>query len=176
MLLFLRGCRISRMNKATDIYAKAEAELSDIDSQIAALEKRRVELRHFVELGRRLFGADSSDSSKLLLAIESAKTVAVNPPARRMIFRRDTSMKSRIHEIARRVVAEHGPTHTRDLIPFIEAEGVEITGSDKMVTVSVILSRSEDFKADRSVGWTLVNQPHKEVTPQDVAASEGSDL
>ena len=54
------------MDQGQDIYAKAFAELTGIDAEIAALEKRRMALRQFVELGQRLFashGQPTSDAS-----------------------------------------------------------------------------------------------------------------
>lgn len=51
-------------------------------------------------------------------------------------------------------------------------ESNALTGSDKPTTVSVILSRSEEFVSDRSRGWSLA--PQEEKTPQDAATSEGS--
>lgn len=78
-------------------------------------------------------------------------------------------MKARVLDLSRNAINMHGPLHTTQLVELIEQTGLEITGKDKNITVSVILSRSDDFVADRSRGWSLA-----EKNPQDVAASAGS--
>lgn len=79
-------------------------------------------------------------------------------------------MKARVLELSRGLILTHGPLHTGQLVTMIEAEGQPITGKDKNTTVSVILSRSDEFVSDRSRGWSLA----VEKTPGDVAASPGS--
>jgi hypothetical protein len=59
---------------------------------------------------------------------------------------------------------------TVQLVEAIEATGLTITGKDKNVTVSVILSRSDEFVSDRTRGWSLI----AEKTPADAATSPGS--
>lgn len=54
-------------------------------------------------------------------------------------------------------------------------ERPDITGADKNVTVSVILSRSDKFVADLAIGWSHASI-QKEETPEDAATSQGSDL
>ena len=84
---------------------------------------------------------------------------------------RDGSMKSRVLEISEALIKRAGPIPTKALVDRLEANGLEIGGSDKVLTVSVILSRSDRFKADRSLGWTLAEPKEN---PQDVGASAGS--
>jgi hypothetical protein len=87
--------------------------------------------------------------------------------------RREASLKARVLALSKQAIQKAGPLSTRELLALIESAGVEVTGADKPTTVSVILSRSDEFKSDRTVGWTLVD-PQKELTPQDVGASAGS--
>lgn len=158
-----------------DIYAKAEAELTNIDSQLAKLERRRDELRQFVELGRRLYAGTGSERRPTGTAIRIPRrrlAEDAEPPSQAGAFiqrARELSLKASVLQLSEQAISERGPTHTRELIDYIESRGVQITGSDKTVTVSVILSRSDRFASDRTRGWTL-----KQETPQDAPTSTGS--
>ncbi len=79
-------------------------------------------------------------------------------------------MKARILALSRQVLTAQNFAHTTQLVEFIESNGVHITGANKNTTVSVILSRSEEFVSDRSRGWSLAAE---EKTPQDAATSAG---
>lgn len=160
------------MDQSTDIYAKANAELVDIDRQFAALERRRAELRQFIELGRRLYGGRGLGMvAPLSIAAVAENTLASfehSLPAIETV--REGTMKARIIDLSRSAIQMHGPLPTTKLVELIEQAGQPITGKDKNVTVSVILSRSNEFVSDRSRGWSLA----AEKTPADVAASPGS--
>lgn len=153
-----------------DIYSKAEAELNSIDQQISALQRRQVELRQFVTLGRKLFDATSVQGALHLSDRQATQATGVSAMARTP-RPRDGSMKSRVLEISEALIKRAGPIPTKALVDRLEANGLEIGGSDKVLTVSVILSRSDRFKADRSLGWTLAEPKEN---PQDVGASAGS--
>lgn len=161
-----------------DIYSKAEAELNSIDQQIAELQRRQVELRQFVNLGRKLFDATPVQGSLVFPpkpATEQSLAAHFATPARA----RDGSMKARILETAELLIQGQGPLHTKDLVDHLETCGVEIGGADKTVTVGVILSRSSRFKADRKVGWSLspdwpFPKSQSKENPQDAPTSAGS--
>lgn len=160
------------MDENTDFYAKAASELASIDAQIAALEKRRTVLRQFVELGRQLF-ADAKRQTASNLTGTLFGSAASQPSTKFGLpstATREGSLKARILTLSRRAIEERGPTHTRDLVAYIESHGVEVTGADKNTTVSVVLSRSDGFKSDRATGWSLVQKE----TPQDAPTSAGS--
>lgn len=160
------------MDQNIDIYAKAEAELASIDSQMAALEKRRKELDQFVELGRRLFASQHGPIiARLPIPTSSTLRRAMDQAAQ---HGRDMSMKARILSLCKQYIKDLGrPVMTRELLAHIEANGVEVTGADKVTTISVILSRSDEFKSDRALGWSLI-PAQKELTPQDAPTSAGS--
>lgn len=150
------------MNTQTDLLKTAEAELADIARQVALLTKRRQELVEFVELGRRLYGGQPS-----LVNINDlfAPTVVAKPPTPR-----ENSLKAKVLASVRDHISLFGPTPTADLLKMLEAEGIEVTGKDKAVTVSVILSRSNEFVSDRKNGWSLA----EEKSQQDAGTSAGS--
>lgn len=156
---------MNELERARNEIAEIDALLANLDKQRVPLEKRKNDLRAWIELGQRLFGSGLPHPSADFK--ESLQRSALRQVAR------PASMKAQILQISEKVISEGGPLPTRDLIPLIEAEGVQITGADKMVTVSVILSRSDRFMSDRTLGWSLV-RPHKEETPSDAATSTGS--
>lgn len=153
-----------------DIYSKAEAELNSLEKQISTLQRRQEELRQFVTLGRKLFDVTPAQASLQLPECQATQATGINAVARTP-RPRDGSMKSRVLDISEALIGRFGPIPTKPLVERLEANGVEISGADKVVTVSVILSRSERFKADRSLGWTLVEPKEN---PQDASTSAGS--
>lgn len=153
-----------------DIYSKAEAELNSIDQQIAALQRRQIELRQFVTLGRRLFDATPVQASLALPERQATQETGIAAMARTR-RPRDGSMKARILETTETLIKSYGRIHTKPLIERLEANGIEIGGADKAVTVGVILSRSDRFQADRSLGWGLAQSKEN---PQDAPTSAGS--
>ena len=153
-----------------DIYSKAEAELNSIDQQIAALQRRQVELRQFVTLGRRLFDATPVQAS-LALPERQVTQETGNAVMTRTRRPRDGSMKARILETSETLIKSYGRISTKALVERLEDSGIEIGGADKAVTVGVILSRSDLFESDRTLGWGLAKPKEN---PQDAPTSAGS--
>ena len=158
------------MEHANDFYAKAASELAKIDGQIAALEKRRIVLRQFVDLGQKLYAGHASvDLRALMPTLEASggpQYIAVATP-------REQSLKARVVALSKRAIQENGPQSTLALVAYIESSGVRVTGAHKPTSVSVILSRANEFQNVRGIGWTL-NSPQKEKNPQDATTSAGS--
>lgn len=152
-----------------DIYSKAQSELNSIDQQIATLQRRQVELRQFVALGLKLFDEAPVQASLYLPERQATQATGIDAMARTP-RPRDGTMKSRVLEISETLIKRFGPIPTKALVERLQANGVEISGADKVVTVSVILSRSDRFKADRSLGWTLAAPKEN---PQDAPTSAG---
>jgi hypothetical protein len=151
------------MTSRSELLRLAEAELAEIVAQIAALTKRRQELHDFVALGRKLYGGEqvSKNTSDLF----------VSPGAGKSPTPREYSLKARVLKAVREYIELFGPTPTPDLVRMLEElHGIEVSGKDKGVTVSVILSRSNEFVSDRKNGWSLA----EEKNPQDGATSAGS--
>jgi DNA-binding FrmR family transcriptional regulator len=155
-----------------DIYAKAKIELNEIDSQISTLQQRREALKKFIDLGDTLFGVlpqirQVNASIERLRGVSgqiSAITEAVESASR--------TAKHRILTFCRGYIETNGPTTTRQLIDVLESSGIEVSGSDKVATLSVLLSKSDNFQADRKNGWTLID-PHQESAPPDAPTSAG---
>ena len=154
-----------------DIYSQAEAELHSIDQQISKLQRRQVELSEFVSLGRKLFDTDSVKLSFAFHGGNATQQAAGSLTTPRVPRPRDGSMKARVLKISEALINSFGPIRTKALVERLEANGLEIGGADKGVTVSVILSRSDRFVADRSNGWSLAGPKEN---PQDAPTSAGS--
>ena len=67
------------MQDAKDLYAQAATELAEIDGQIASLEKRRIVLRQFVDLGQKLYG--SAELRLPMLTLEASGGPQLKPAA-----------------------------------------------------------------------------------------------
>jgi hypothetical protein len=154
------------MDQNTDIYAKAASELASIDAQIASLEKRRSALRQFIELGQRLFTGSVLDlqPGNVYPANSLGPTTRMGTPTATTTTR-EQSLKARVLALSKQAIQEQGPQSTNALVAYIEDAGVTVTGAHKPTTVSVILSRSDEFKSDRKVGWVLTEPAQKELTP-----------
>ena len=154
-----------------DPYAKAVAEIAEIEQLIAnltELQRRRDQLRMFVDMGAALY--------------QPATEVQMPAPRRHIVMPQSTAprktLKSRIVEGAVRLIRLHGPMQSRRLSELLEQDGVELRYADKALGVSTVLSREKSqFKSDRAAGgWVIIESPHKEVTPQGAPTPEGSDL
>lgn len=160
-----------------DLYAKAVQELAEIDvklAEMAALQKRREQLRPFVEMGRGLFsesGTITPLTGNLFLRAAQADDMFHGG----VILRRRLTTKDRIIGLAAQVISKRGPTSTADIIKELEVAGVEIGSDNKVLAVSSVLSREKSkFKSDRAAGgWVLIH-PHEEETPQGAPTPAGS--
>ena len=155
-----------------DPYTKAIAEIESIEREIARLlelQRRRDQLRAFVDMGDELFqpSSQAQDSPTPRRRIEASQGVA---PRR--------TLKSQIVEGAVRLIRLHGPMQSRRIADLLEQDGVELRYANKALGVSTILSREKSqFKSNRAAGgWVIIDSPHKEVTPQGATTPEGSDL
>ena len=154
-----------------DPYAKAVAEIAEIEQLIAnltELQRRRDQLRMFVDMGAALY-QQASDANT---PAQTRHIVMPQPGMRRK------TIKSQIIEGAARLIRLHGPMQSRRIAELLEQDGVGLGFANKALGVSTILSRaSTQFKSDRAAGgWVIIESPHKEVAPQSVPALEGPDL
>ncbi len=155
-----------------DLLAAAEAELADIERKLADMQplaQRRDQLRMFLSIGRTLY-ATPVGQGQLIPPVVSAAVPA--PP--QSATPGQPTVKMRVIEAAAALIAANGPLRTRDILAHLQAQGIEVGGSNKLDTVSVILSRTKDrFKPDRALGWSLVDD-QKEATPPVAPTTAGS--
>lgn len=145
-----------------NILDQATSELTEIERQISALNKRREKLRAFVDIGATLYPEAGAITMNGL-----APTVVVSTNSG------GGTAKSAIIDATREILTSTGSVHTRDLVPKLEARGIKVPGANKTNTVSVILSKSGQFKGSRKHGWSLIGA-HKEATPQGALTPAGS--
>jgi hypothetical protein len=163
------------MDHAKDLYALAQAEIDEIDQKLKALrasqiplESRRNDLVQFLSLGRRLF--EQPDAHSQEPSMVGRVRTHDSAPVGVLSTAGGTSMKARVLSMCRQILSKKPYAHTVELVYILEANGVAITGKDKNTTVSVILSRSDEFVSDRTRGWSLTQKE----TPQDAPTSAGS--
>jgi hypothetical protein len=65
------------------------------------------------------------------------------------------------------------PVPTRNILGFVEAEGIQVAGNQPVSTLSALLSHSEEFESHGRAGWTL-KRDIKNAEGSDVAAPEPS--
>lgn len=161
-----------------DLITKAQKQLHEVEMQLQALKRRQEELRLFITVGKSLTGQDQAVTKvhrdlKVHWSLDGGVGPARKYPLKQIISNAVESL----------LKATGVPMHTRDLVDRLSAEGIEIGGSDKTITVSVILSRDERFASDRKHGWRLASwetKPEtldsKEKAPQDASTSAGLGL
>lgn len=157
------------MSEANNPYSQAEDALIVVRREIAALREREQKLETFLNLGKELFSDQIGVRPRRRVQLELSETTANTLKSMIAEASQKVSMKASVLKLAKKAIQERGSIHTRDLVAYIEATGVTVTGADKPTTVSVILSRSDDFVSDRTKGWSLV-----EKNPQDAPTSAGS--
>ena len=145
-----------------DTFQTAVSELAELDQKIAALAKRRDQVRLFVNTGMSLYPQESE-------ATHAAVVGHPDPAAREA----GVTTKAAIVDAARDILLRQSSVHTRDLVPLLEQRGIEIAGQNKNNAVSVVLSKSGQFEGSRKHGWTI-RSPHKEKPPRGVDAPAGA--
>ena len=167
-----------------DLIEQAKSDLERLVHELAQLQKDIVELRTFIDVGERRYGKNSSLLSASLLAQPSDHTASSPTTSRRYIkmpmgaagsAAPKTTKKSQVVALA--MTALSGVyMQAKEFGDLVLSRGIDL-GEEPTSYVSVILSRDGRFKSERAKGgWTLIDPPHKEVTPQGAPTPEGSDL
>ena len=128
-----------------DLIVSAQLEIADIDRKLAGIEplqKRRSELAEFLRVA------------------ETMKPVAAHTDALMDSLQPKGTLKEQIQTGAKRLIATatDGWMLTRAIVSGLEREGVVVPGADdkaKVLRVSQILGRSDDFVTERGRGWSL---------------------
>jgi hypothetical protein len=127
--------------KAQSEQATLEQMIADINSQALAMEKRLQEVRAFIKL------YNEYQSPKLAVHQEV------------MLYgSRPKSKKDQIIDLAKKLLADGRHRHTTEILDAVEKSGIEITASDKALSISSILSKEAIFQSSRKHGWSLVKQ------------------
>ena len=168
-----------------DLIEQARSDLERLTHELAQLQKDIAELRTFIDVGERRYGKNSSLLSESLLAQPSDRTASPSPTTARRYIRmpanaaesatQKTTKKSQVVALA--MTALRGNyMQAKEFGDLVSSHGIDL-GAEPTSYVSVILSRDGRFKSERAKGgWTFIDSPHKEVTPQGAPTPEGSDL
>lgn len=57
------------------------------------------------------------------------------------------------------LLTEDGPVKTRDIVKYLEAGNIDITGENKINAVGALLSRSVDITSHGKSGWSIADRP-----------------
>ena len=163
-------------------------EISVLEDELKRIQEKRKVVEAKIN-GLRMF-LSASEFKEVTLSLPEAPmpgpVQSVSPempqlPALRRgvrIMRRVTSdasdapkltIKDRVLEASLKVLEDGQPRHTSSLLVEFEKAGIEVGGTNKLATVSSILSRDGRFKANRTIGWTLTKK-------ESPAANEAFDL
>ena len=126
-------------------------QISLLDDELRALNERRKLIEAQIAGLRMFLSASEVHNSVPAVAATSSESVDL-PDASRV------TLKDRVTDAALRILEDGLPRNTSRLIEMFAARGVEVDSSNKLATVSSILSRDGRFKADRRLGWTLTKR------------------
>ncbi|MGC1819092.1 MAG: hypothetical protein WA900_15725 [Casimicrobiaceae bacterium] len=129
-----------------ELLIAAKKEQEELRRQRAAIDARLAELDAFL----RVLPTITAHAHIVEAPDTFVARATVSAPA--------TTIKDKILERCKRLLSDGTARHTRDLVTYLRAEGVELKGKDPVLQVSSVLSRDSRFKASRSIGWTLVAQ------------------
>lgn len=85
--------------------------------------------------------------------VEERGNVSASPPrATRAPSATTTRIKALLADLLR---GETSPTPTRDLLQFLEGEGIHVGGKNPVATLSALLSHADEFEVVGRNGWVL---------------------
>lgn len=130
------------MNK----YEQAKKRIAEIDADIFRLSHERALIQQWLDDGDKLLsGVISSRATVIPLSESSLQDGG----------KRANSFKAKVIRTTEEILATQAAVATRDIIPVLESKGIEISGSNKVLTVAQVLSRQKDKFVSGSDGWSL---------------------
>ena len=147
-------------NALMDVISKAKSQLATLQGQIASLKAKQDRLSQFISTFEEL-RALPDEGDDLVAPAARLNELATSAAPR--------TAKVMIADAARQILSDGAPKHTRDLLSIMEKQGIAVGGKDKVLALSAILSKDDDFQASRKVGWSL-----KKAEPVSVGAETGS--
>ena len=130
-----------------DVLARVRKEQEQLRRQRNAIDARLAELDTVLRVLPTLGSAQRNVA--IVETVEAGDSMSATV----------TTIKDRIIDRCQHLLLSEGkPRHTRELVSYLRSEGVELKGKDPVLQVSAVLSKDYRFKANRSIGWTLVAQ------------------
>lgn len=131
------------IEKAQSEQATLESRLAEITLQASDIDKRLQDVKAFIKLYNEYQGAS------LLLDLNEMPSFGARPK----------SKKDQIIDYAKQLLADGRHRHTTEILNAIENSGIEITATDKVISISSILSKEKAlFQSSRKHGWSLVKK------------------
>lgn len=127
--------------------------IPELRNELELLERKTAVVRAMLEL----YGDEAGSPAPAAEEKEPEPTAA--PVGRRLPVRTPSESTTTIRRVARELITanDRRPVPTREVIATVKQEGVAISGSNELSTVSAILSRSPDFANVDKEGWVLTD-------------------
>jgi hypothetical protein len=141
------------ISKAESDLARAQADVRRLEAQLLEARERATKIAHYIEIAK-IYEAGVSPS----------------PETRRGGGGRSAEAARLTADILR----ERGePMHTRQILAELARRGFVIDSLNPVTNLSSALSRSDELKSDRSMGWSLAEwqteeKPIAEITLDDI--------
>lgn len=140
--------------------------MNDSILQTARKEERQLLMR--LDAVRAVIRAYGGEPCESLAPRESAA------PQQLTTTRSPSEATKKIKELLFNLLhGEKEPTPTRDLVAFLQGEGIEVSGKNPVATLSALLSHANEFEPVGRKGWLLTSKTPDAATSG--AASTGGD-
>lgn len=112
------------------------------------------------ELSARIEKLDALIASAIDLAGGGPALVPVAPrPTRAPASQRAGGLMGPTRDAVAKILRGRGkPLGTAQLVPLVQAEGVEVGGKSSVATLSARLSNGEEFTNNRGIGWWFTGE------------------
>ncbi len=138
------------IERAKSDLAKLKIEISRLRSQIESMESRRDKVSAYIEMADIYESEDGlADGLRAKGGISGA------------------AVRGAVDAIRER----KAPIHTRELLEILAKQGIHVGGSNPVANLSGFLSRSEELRNSRALGWGLAGWTELMMEPTESASS-----
>lgn len=136
------------VGKAKSELARVQRDIARLTEQLNQAQALEVKIAHYIEMAQR-YDNDADDA----LSHRFHREV---PSEKGRIAASGTSYDA-VQAVVSILRDAGKPIRTRDLLPMLEARGINIGGENPVTNLSGFLSRSPELEANRALGWHLVD-------------------
>jgi multidrug resistance efflux pump len=133
-----------------DFKHEAVHEVEQLSQELSRISARQRVIELKLAALNAYLAAEEAD-----LTSRPRSPLAIGAVQRLMSVSQKKSVKHQVLETASRILSDDQPRTTEELVAALAQEGVAVGGANKALTVSSILSRDKNFKANRKHGWSL---------------------
>lgn len=142
------------------VLQKARLERENISNKIKELNEKLNQIDSFIDMYIKLQSSadhkfSTSEKTRIAGAVRArnrAEPISVVAPSNAL------TQKEAITSACAELLSTGEHMHTRELLEKLQSSGVIVGGKDKILTVSLILSRDPRFVANRRTGWSLAGK------------------